>query len=120
MKGFMRSVPKVIVKLLAMLFSPILRLFTLVYKIVAFFLSYGCIGFSLVCLLGAGAEFYNIGATKYAFTYLAMAALCFVARWIILRIVLALVALQGYIDTRAAAPIRGTQYDYHDCFYSYL
>lgn len=114
MKKVIRFIPKVISKLFAMMLSPVLHLFNWAARIVAFLLSYACIGLSLICLIGAVAEFINIGVSKDAFAYLALAALSYVARWVILRVVPFLFMLQDYVDARAESSLRGESYDYFD------
>ena len=120
MKKFICYIPKVIVKLIAMMFSPVWRLFTLVYRLAAFLLSYGLTGLSLVCVVSAAAEIIFGGGAMRMFGYLALAALFYAARWLFLRLVPVLLMAQDYIDMYASAPIRQKHYnDFYNNFYDY-
>lgn len=105
MKGFMRSAPKVCAKLLAMMFSPVLRLFVLAYQVIAGILFYALIGLFLVFLLGAGASFLNSGWCKEAVAYLALAGATLIVRWILIYLVSVFTKIKDAVAARAAAPI---------------
>lgn len=95
-----------VAKLLAMLLSPVVRLISWAYQIIAFLLAYGLLGLSLFCLFAIVMELVYEGIfTQDAFGYLAMAAISYAARWVVLFVGGLLLALQDAVYVRAHSPI---------------
>lgn len=114
MKSFMRSAPKVCVKLLAMMLSPVMRLFVLAYQIIAGVLFYALIGLFLVLLLGAGAAFLNSGWCKETVAYLVLAGGTLIVRWILIYLISVFTKVKDAVVARAAAPIHSDALAYWD------
>lgn len=68
-------------KALCILISPFIRIFAVLYRIVAMLLSYGLIGLALLCLIAICAELFNYGITKEAFAYLVLGIISIAVRF---------------------------------------
>ena len=96
-----------VAKVLALMLSPIVRLISWIYSLVAGLLSYGLFGMALVCLFATGAELFAYHAmTQEAWMYLALAVGSYVARWAVLLSAGLLFALQEAVEIRAHSPVK--------------
>ena len=62
------------------LISPIIRIFAVLYRIVAMFLSYALIGLALLCLIAICAELFNYGITKETAAYFVLGIISLAVR----------------------------------------
>jgi len=114
MKKHLNTASRLLIKLLAMTLSPVIRVILWAYHIVAFVVSYGCLGLGVICLFATAMELINVGITKEAIAYIVTAAISFAMRWLVIYLLPILYALQEVVDNRANMPIRDKYSNYYE------
>ena len=121
MKKLLFTGLRLLLKLFAIALSPVIRILLWAYHIVAYVISYGCLGLSVICLFATTMELINVGLSQEAVAYIVTAAISFVLRWLVMYLIPILHAVQEAVDIRASMPINdGKSYYYDaDSYYSF-
>lgn len=106
----MRKFTVLCLKFVSILFN----IFIAAYRIVVSLLSYAFIGLSLLCVFGAGAEFFTIGFTEEAFYFILLGVASMVVRFLLILSVSGLEVLEDALETRIAIMNDDFFYDLFD------